>query len=135
MLDFSGVNWWAVLACVIFTMISGSIWFARQTFFPVWWKAIGKSENEPPQGSAMMWVLTILASIVEAIFMAIAVRAMGGVTLLSGVTAGFFLWLGLVATTSLTNKLFAGHLKAWVLEAGLHLINFLVFGAILGAWH
>jgi hypothetical protein len=83
----------------------------------------------------MMWVLTILASVVLAIFMAIAVRAMGGVTLVSGVTAGFFLWLGLVATTSLTNKLLAGHLKAWVLEAGLHLINFLVFGAILGAWH
>jgi len=36
--------------------------------------------------------------------------------------------------TSLTNKVFAGQLKAWMLETGNHLIVFVLFGAILGAW-
>jgi len=51
------------------------------------------------------------------------------------VLAGFMLWLGFIAPTYLVNKLFAGHgLKIWAIETGNHLVNFLLFGAILGAW-
>jgi hypothetical protein len=123
-------------------MIVGSVWFSQKTFFPIWWKAIGKSEKEGPgmQNMVMTWGLTILSSFVQAVFMSLMVHAMGsmtpgGATLGSGATAGFLLWLGFVAPTSLTNKLFAGQLKAWVLEAGNHLVDFVLFGAILGAWH
>ncbi|MGA9190686.1 MAG: DUF1761 domain-containing protein [Anaerolineales bacterium] len=134
-MSFSSVNWWAVLACVIFSMISGSIWYNPSTFFKVWWKAIGKSETDPPGGSPMMWVLTVLSSIVESIFMAMLVPALGGASLASGARIGFLVWLGLVAPTSLVNKLFAGRYQAWGIEVGNHLINLVVFGAILGAWH
>jgi hypothetical protein len=45
------------------------------------------------------------------------------------------MWFGFVAPTSLANKLFAGHgFKVWAIEVGNHLLNFLLFGAILGAW-
>ena len=71
--------------------------------------------------------------------MSLMVTAMGsltgGATLASGVLAGFMLWLGFIAPTYLVNKLFAGHgLKIWAIEAGNHLVNFVLFGAILGAW-
>jgi hypothetical protein len=58
----------------------------------------------------------------------------GGASLVSGAAAGFLLWLGFVAPSSLTNKLFADRLKAWVIEAGNHLVTFVVMGAIVGAW-
>ena len=48
---------------------------------------------------------------------------------------GLALWLGLIAPSSLVNKLFPDQLKAWMIESGNHLVNFVVFGAILGAWH
>jgi hypothetical protein len=73
--------------------------------------------------------------------MAFMVNAMGGlmsggVSLVSGAGTGFMLWLGFIAPTYLVNKLFAGHsLKIWGIEVGNHLLNFVVFGAILGAWH
>jgi hypothetical protein len=109
----------------------------------MWWKAIGKKDNVDPGGSipmGLMWGLTILASLVQAVFMALLINAMGsmtpgGATLGSGAMVGFFLWLGFVVPSSLTNKLFAGQLKAWVIEMGNHLITFVLFGAILGAWH
>ena len=87
----------------------------------------------------MTWGLTILGSLIQAIFMALMVDALGrlsgGATLVSGATAGFMLWLGFVAPTSLVNKLFAGHgLQVWAIEVGNHLVNFVLFGAILGAW-
>ena len=141
-MDFSTISWLPVLACVVASMIIGSIWFAPKTFFPIWWKAIGKT-GEPGSGltgnMGVTWGLIVLASFVQAVFMSLMVTAMGsmtpgGATLGSGAMAGFLLWLGFVAPSSLTNKLFAGQLKAWVLEAGNHLVTFVTMGAILGAW-
>ena len=86
------------------------------------------------------WALTVFASFVLAVFMSLMVTAMGsmmpgGATLVSGATTGAVLWSGFVAPTSLVNKLFAGHgLKIWAIEAGNHLVAFVLFGAILGAW-
>ena len=142
-MDFSSINWLAVVACVVVAMVVGSIWFGPKTFYPMWLKAIGKPENHDPgagMNMALMWPLVIVAALVEAVFMSLMVHAMGsmtpgGATLASGALAGFLLWLGFVATTSLTNKLFANQLKAWVLEMGSHLITMVLMGAILGAWH
>jgi hypothetical protein len=142
-MNFSSINWLAVIACVIVSMIVGSLWFNPKTFFPAWWKAIGKTDKDDPRMTGNMgvtWGLTILSAIVQAVFMALMVNALGsampgGATLASGALTGFFLWLGFVAPTSLLNKVFAGQLKAWVIEVGNHLVTFVLFGAILGAWH
>jgi len=140
-MDFSSINWLAVVVCVVVSMISGSVWYNPRTFFPAWWKGIGKSESDVPGagGMGMTWTLTVLSSFVQAIAMSFMVTAMGslsgGATLASGASAGFMLWLGFIAPTYLVNKLFAGHgLKIWAIEAGNHLVNFILFGAILGAW-
>jgi hypothetical protein len=71
--------------------------------------------------------------------MALMVNAMGklygGATVLSGMLTGLILWFGFIAPTYMVNKLFAGHgLKIWAIEVGNHLVNFVLFGAILGAW-
>lgn len=140
-MDFSNINWLAVLVCVVVSMVSGSIWYNPKTFFDIWWKGIGKSEGERPgtENMGLIWGLTIFSSFVQAVFMALMVNVMGGMsggpTLVSGATTGFLLWLGFVAPTYLVNKLFAGHgLKVWAIEVGNHLVNFVLFGAILGAW-
>ena len=138
-MNFGSINWLAVVVCVVVSMIVGSIWFSEKVFFPVWWQAIGRSKSDTPGmsgGSNMVktFGLTILASFVQAVFMSLFITAMGSTTLVSGALAGFLLWLGFVAPSSLTNKVFAGQLKALVLEAGNHLVTYVLFGAILGAW-
>ena len=140
-MDFSEINWLAVIVCVIVSMISGSLWYNPKTFFPIWWKVVGK-ENQAPgmQNMGMTWALTILSSFVQAVAMALMVNAIGGlmtgeINAATGALIGFMLWLGFIAPTYLVNKLFAGHgLLIWAIEAGNHLLNFLLFGAILGAW-
>lgn len=136
-MNFNNVNWWAVLLCVIVSMIVGSVWFNQKTFFPAWWKAIGKAEAGQPgmENMGMTWGLTVLASFVQAVAMWFMTDVMGSDSWSSGMLSGFMLWLGFVAPSSLTNKLFAGQLKAWAIEMGNHLITFLLFGAIMGAWH
>jgi hypothetical protein len=109
----------------------------------MWWKGIGKTDKDVPgMGSnmAMTWGLTVVGSLMQAIFMSLFVNATGklmpeGASLASGALTGFLLWLGFVAPTYLVNKLFAGHgLKVWAIEVGNHLINFVIFGAIMGVW-
>ncbi len=137
-MDFSSINWLAVVVCVVASMIIGSLWFNPRTFFPAWWKAIGEPKADDIVQPWMVWGGTVLASFVQAVFISLMVKTMGsltgGATLASGATAGFLLWLGFVAPSSLTNKLFAGQFRAWLYEVGNHLITFVVMGAIVGAW-
>lgn len=140
MLNFASINWLAVIACVVVSMISGSIWYNPKTFFPAWWKGIGKSEKNTPGGGGNMgivWGMTVLGSLVQAIFVGLFVNALGnangGATLISGALTGLFLAIGIVAPTALVNKMFAGHgFKVWLIEVGNHVVNFVLFGAIHG---
>jgi hypothetical protein len=139
-MDLSSINWFAVVACVIVSFIVGFGWYHEKAFFLAWWKGIGKSGKPGTEGMGLTWGLTTVASIVQAVAMAFMVNAVGGLmtggpSLASGALVGFMLWLGFVASTSLSNKLFAQQgFKVWAIEAGNHLVNFVLFGAILGAW-
>jgi hypothetical protein len=142
-MDFNSINWLAVIACVLASLVIGSTWFSPKVFYPAWNKALEQIDKNDPNDQNMgpvirIFALTILASLIQAVFMALMVNAMGsmsgGATLASGASTGFLLWLGFVAPSSLTNKLFADRVKAWYYEAGNHLLTFVVMGAILGAW-
>jgi hypothetical protein len=140
-MEFFSINWLAVLACVVVSMVSGSIWYNPKTFFPAWWKGIGKGDGAQPGTSnmAVTWILTVLASLVQAIALAVVLNvvesATGGMNLAKGALTGGLIWLGIVAPTYLVNKLFAGHgFKVWAIEVGNHLVNFVLFGALLGLW-
>jgi hypothetical protein len=66
---------------------------------------------------------------------AVAGLMSSGVNIATGILTGFMIWLGFVAPTYLVNKMFAGHgFSVWLIEIGNHLLNFVIFGAILGAW-
>jgi len=83
----------------------------------------------------MIYIFTLSAALVQVVSIAFMMNLMGSTTAGSGALAGFMLWLGFVAPTNLVNKLFAGHgFTVWAIEAGNHLVNFLLLGAILGAW-
>ena len=133
-MDLGSVNWLAVIVCVVLALISGFIWYHPKVFFPAWWEGIGKA-GEPGDPNPMIYVFTLIAAFVQAISISFMLNVMGGTTAASGALAGFMLWLGFVAPTYLVNKLFAGHgLKIWAIEVGNHLVNFVLFGAIFGAW-
>ncbi|RJP55059.1 MAG: DUF1761 domain-containing protein [Anaerolineaceae bacterium] len=135
-MDFSTINWLAVIVCVVISMVSGALWYNPKTFFNAWWQVVGGGREQPgTENMGVTWGLTILSSFVQAVAVTFMINAMGSATAGSGALTGFMLWLGFIAPTFLVNKLFAGHgFKIWAIEAGNHLINFLLFGAILAVW-
>lgn len=116
-------------------MVNGFVWYHPSVFFKAWWKGIGMSEDEQTDPNPMLYVWTILAAFIEAIFVSFLITAMGSNTIMTGFQAGFMVWLGFVATTNLVNNLFAGRgFKVWAIEAGNHLIFLLICGGILAVW-
>lgn len=133
-MDVGSINWLAVMACVVVAMISGFIWYHPKVFFAPWWAGIGKSGDQG-NPNPIIYVFTIIAAAVQAVFISFMINTMGSTTVASGALAGLMIWLGFVAPTNLVNKLFAGHgFKIWAIEAGNHLVNFVLFGAILASW-
>lgn len=92
--------------------------------------------------SPMLLMTTIIAYFLETVVLALILNALGSKTAGSGMLGGFLLWLGFIAPTSLVSHLFARHLnlladgwKVWSVAAGNFLVDLLIVGAILGAWH
>ncbi len=44
-MDFGSVNWLAVLACVVVSMISGSLWYNPKTSSPLGGKSSARDAN------------------------------------------------------------------------------------------
>lgn len=139
MFVFDAINWWAVIVCMVLSIVVGSVWFGPKTFFPMWWQALGRGDAKPGDGHPMSTVfgLTFVASFVQPLMMALFLHAIypAGATWQAGAQLGLLLWVGFVAPTFLSNRLFAGY--PWIvylLEVGNHLVNFVLFGIVLAVW-
>ena len=137
MFSFAAIPWIGVPICMIVAIVSGSIWFGPKTFFPIWWKGIGKTDTSIPGGGqnmGMVFGLTFVSCFVQALMMSVILHAIypHGYTWMQGGQAGVVFWLAFVMPTYLVNKLFAAHpLYVWGIEIGNHLVNFVLLGVIL----
>lgn len=141
-MPFAEINWLAVLVASLVSFVIGFVWFSPKTFFPVWWRAMGRDPNEPPSGGHSMGTvfgLTVVGILVQATALALVVELvrMSGqdVTWWGGAAVGALMGVGFAAAASLSHHLFAGFsLKAWVLEVGQDIVCLAAMGAVLGAW-
>lgn len=126
-MDLSSVSWTGVLAVFVVNFLIGFAWFNGKTFYPLWWKALGKSPSEEPgQGQSMGAVFgsTILAGIVLATAMSVlaslVTQASGtDFTIANGISLGLFVGVGIVSAQSLSHKLFGQQgWMVWLIESG-----------------
>ena len=138
----SNINYWAVLVAAVAAIAIGSIWFGPRTFFPVWWKAMGRSADEKPGGENMGIVFggTFLGQFVQAFAVAIIVamqadRGAGQLGTFDGLLIGLVLGVGIAAAASLSHRLFAGQsFKVWAIEVGSDVVSIAVMAIIIAAW-
>ena len=85
--------------------------------------------------SKTIFLIAAVCQLIMAFLLAGVMGHLGRVDIAGGLTTGFFLWLGFVATTMTVNHRFQG--KGWALTAidgGHWLAVLLVQGAIIGAF-
>ena len=137
----SELNWLAIVLAWIAAFIAGAIWFGPKTFFPVWWRAMGKDPNnmEVTGNMGVIFGGTAVAAFVEAVavasvihFVALASSSFG---MWDGAGVGLLLGVGLAAASSLSHRLFAGHgFKVWAIEVSSDVVNLTIMGLIIGVW-
>ncbi|MEY4997088.1 MAG: hypothetical protein RLY59_492 [Actinomycetota bacterium] len=135
------LNWIAILVAFVAAFIAGAIWFGPKTFFPAWWRAMGKDPNnmEVTGNMAVTFGATAIAAFIEAVTVASVIyfvaQSNPNFGVLEGGLVGLFLGLGLAAASSLSHRLFAGQgFKVWIIEVGSDVVNLTIMGLIIGAW-
>ncbi len=132
-------NWLAVLVSAIASMILGWLWYGP-LFGKVWINMMGFTKKDmdaaKKKGMAKSYLLMFISALVTASVISILVGMTGTSDAIGGMILGFWVWLGFVATITLSSVLWEGKkFSLWFLNNAYNLINLLIIGAILGFWH
>lgn len=132
------IHYAAVLVAALAAMVIGAIWYS--VFAKVWMESlkISPADMERKKKECNMhasYALQFLGAIVMSYVLAHFVDYAGATTAGGGATAGFWLWLGFMATAALACVAWEGRSWKWyAINVGNSLLTLLVMGAILAAW-
>jgi hypothetical protein len=135
-MDFGAVDAIGAVVAALACFVSGFVWFGPKTFFPVWWRAMGKTDAEVPgqgQHMGLVFGLTTVAALLQGVVMSLLLGNIvsGDATLAQGVSVGAITGVAVILP-ALGHRLFAGHtLRVWLLECGNDFLNFVLMGAVL----
>lgn len=138
------VNYWAVLACGVVSMVLGFLWYGF-LFGKTWIRMMGWDPNDKARMEAMKkeanksYIFAFIGSLVMAYILAHALVFAQSYLKTEGVSAGlqtgFWNWLGFIAPVTLGSVLWEGKSwKLWSFNNAYHLIQLLIFGVILAVW-
>lgn len=135
-MDFGAIDWMGAIAAAVTCFVSGFVWFGPKTFFPVWWRAMGKTDADVPgqgQNMGMVFGLTTAAALLQGVVLSLILGNIvsGDASLAQGSVVGAVTGIA-VCLPALGHRLFAGHtVRVWLLECGNDLLNFVLMGAVL----
>lgn len=131
------INYWAVLVAAIAGMAIGAIWYSV-LFGKKWMELMNLDEKKMEvmkEKAKWSYVWGFLTLLVTAYVLAHIVDYTEATTWLAGLQAGFWVWLGFVATIMLGSVLWEGKpVKLYLIGTAHELVNLLVMGVILAVW-
>jgi hypothetical protein len=137
-MDFSNINYLAVLVGGIAAFAFGALWYSPLLFSKTWQKEIGMSEADLA-GANMVKIFgtSLLLMLVMSMGMSITLRGheTSEVNVMTGLMHGLYIGIMFVATSVGINILYQRKsLTLWLIDAGYQVIMLVIMGAIIGAW-
>jgi hypothetical protein len=134
-MDFSKINYFAVLAAALSTFVLGGLWYSPLLFGKVWMRLNNFSEEDLATFSkARMFGWSFVFALVMSLNLAMFLAAPGtniGWGMAAGALAGF----GWVAMAIAIIAVFENRSWSYIaINGGYMTVAFIVMGAILGAW-
>jgi len=134
-MDFSNLNYLAVLVAALSTFVLGGLWYSPMLFGKAWMQLNNFTDADLQTFSkARMFGCSFVFSLVMALNLAMFLA--GSTTdVIWGMTAGALAGLGWVAMAIAIIGVFEN--KSWtyiLINGGYMFVAFIVMGAILGAW-
>jgi hypothetical protein len=135
-IEFSGLNIWAVIVAWIISVALGSFWYSPVGFGKQWSKLSGVDLMKTPKDeSTRAIIFVVVSSLLQAIALALILKNLHLNTIGDGIVASLILWFGFTALTTIGNTLYQRQtLKYWWLNSSFFLIVMVVNGIILTAW-
>jgi hypothetical protein len=133
MLDFSGLNWLAILVATVASFVLGGFWYGR-LFGKAWLAAISKTEEDLKPIPAP-FIISFFTALITAIVLAMFIQALDIASLSAGIKVGLLIGIGFIATAMASDSAFCGWgLKLWSIQAGYRVVYSVIMGMILAGW-
>ena len=134
-MDFSKINYFAVLAAALSTFVLGGLWYSPLLFGKAWMRINNFSEPDVATFSkARMFGWSFIFALVMSLNLSMFLAA-PGTNVTWGIAAGALTGVGWVAMAIAIIGVFEN--KSWgyiAINGGYMIVAFVVMGAILGAW-
>jgi uncharacterized protein DUF1761 len=136
MLEFDGINYWAVLVAWLINIAVGAFWYSPAGFAKAWQKHTGINLLKIPQKKATQTVVSVaLSAVFQALTLAVIIHSLHVTTATNGFIIGFVLWLGLTVATTVGVTLYSN--RSWKflwLNSSYFMLVMLVNSVILAVW-
>ncbi len=136
-IDFGSVNYFAVIVGVVLNMGVGALWYSPVLFAKAWMKENNFTEEQLREdgGAYRGYAVSIVASIVMMLALAILVQATGASEPLDGLLLGLLAGVGLVAATQAPNYTFESKsIRHYAINTGYHVVVFAIVGVMMAVW-
>lgn len=130
------LNYMAIVTATIASFALGWIWYSPMLFSKLYMKEAKMKEADMKHGNmGFLFLQNFLVTLVMAYVLAHFVDYAGASDWQGGAVSGFWIWLGFVATISYGRVIWAHEsLTMFALNAGFHLVELLMMGAIIAGW-
>jgi hypothetical protein len=133
-----GINFLAVLVAAAIRMAVGALWYSSAGFSKQWMALAGitkeKMDEAMKKGMGKLYATEFGGSLITSLVLA-GILANGPASAGSGAVAGAILWLGFVATSTLSDFIFAQRpMKLYWINNGYNLVALILTGALLAVW-
>lgn len=134
------VNYFSVIVAAVASMALGFLWYSPVLFGKPWMKLMGYNEADLKREQKSMgkyylvsFVLSLVTAYVLSHVMNLSLNFFDYPRLQTGLTSGFWMWLGFIMPVQATNTIFSD--KKWALfgiNTGYQLATLLIMGVVLG---
>jgi len=136
-MDFSTINWLAVLVATLASFALGALWYSL-LFSKTWQREVGMTEDmKVGVNLAKVFGTCLVLTAIMGTGMALIVQghAPGMIDWYGGMLHGLFIGICFVATSTAINYLYQRKsVLLWAIDAGYQVTFLTMMGAILGAW-
>lgn len=136
MLDFEGLNYWAILVAWLINCLVGALWYSPAGFAKQWKHHTGVDIMKiPTQEANRILGAVLISGLVQAVTLAIILSSLAVTTAVDGLVIGILLWLGLTAATTVGVTLYSRrNWSFWWLNSSYFLLVMTVNSVILAVW-
>ncbi len=134
-MDFSTLNWLAIIAATLAFFCLGAIWYTPLAFGKIWMKETGITKEKAGKANMpKIMGLTLLFSFIMALNLALFMNS-PEIGAGQGAMYGFFTGFGWISMSIfVTGQYEFRSTRYMLIHAGYNIVGLTIMGLILGAW-